>query len=178
MYEPRLYSFFRFFFAWIDRYPMNTTDATTRTTSNQTPWHPSEPSWPSVLAGISSGWRDKGGDLRLIWRLVIDIFPDFVLSVGVMETLSLVGEKIREERKEKKKKKNLLKRLRWNEKFARRWTRKWNFDELAESRSICLTWRHIYIYIFFIFYFFGKRTYFQNISQWNSEILFFFFHSP
>ena len=89
MYEPRLYSFFRFFFAWIDRYPMNTTEATTRTTSNHTPWHPGEPSWPSALAGMSTGWREKGGDSGLIWRLVVDIFPVFVWSVGVMETLIL-----------------------------------------------------------------------------------------
>ena len=131
MYEPRLYSFFRFFFAWIDRYPKNTTDATTRTTSNHTPWHPGEPSWPSAMAGMSTGWRDKGGDSGLIWRLVVDIFPVFVWSVGVMETLildcwALFGwwEKKRERwrKGEKKKKKGFLKRLWWNEKFASRWT--------------------------------------------------------
>nr|POF11819.1 hypothetical protein CFP56_66018 [Quercus suber] len=60
------------------RYPMNTTDATTRTTSNQIPWHPNEPSWPSVLVKMSGGWRDKGGDSGLIWRLVVDVFLDFV----------------------------------------------------------------------------------------------------
>ena len=115
MYEPRLYSFFRFFFAWIDRYPMNTTEATTRTTSNHTPWHPGEPSWPSALAGMSTGWRDKGGDSGLIWRLVVDIFPVFVWSVGVMETLildcwALFGwwENMRERWRKGKKKKVFL----------------------------------------------------------------------
>ena len=55
----------------------------------------------------------------MIWRLIIDIFPDFVLSVGVMETLSLVGEKIREERKEEEKKK-----------FT---------EEIAMKRKVCKT---------------------------------------
>ena len=155
MYEPRLYSFFRFFFAWIDRYPMNTTDATTRTTSNQTPWHPSEPSWPSVLARISSGWRDKGGDLRLIWRLIIDIFPDFVLSVGVMETLSLVGEKIREERKEKKKKK-----IYWRDCDETKSLRDVGLGSgisMNLQRAEVTGWHdaiYIYIYIYFFFFFF------------------------